>query len=133
MPPDPVLVTVAVLRDLLPSAVTAGTVVPPDLTAKLPFVHVAAVRGRIVSPSWRGGPVVESATVALSCWAGPDAGHARALAREVLSALLPVRSVAVDGGTVVAVLHVSSPVHVPDPFAPADCHRYVTTVAVTVH
>lgn len=129
-PPDPITVLAAILRDTFPG-VTVVTVIPSAITG--PTVHLSPIGSRMRAASGRGGPLTETATVAVSVWHGPDHADARRLARDVLAALLSLRSVPVPGGVLVAVEHLSGPVHVPDPYARDPVHHYAVSIAATVH
>ena len=132
LPPDPITVLAGLLRAAPGLAGTAVvTVIPATITG--PTVHLSPVTSAIRAPSIRGGPLLETATVAVSVWTGPDHADARRLARTVLAVLLPHRSLPVLGGVLVAVEHRSGPVHVPDPYGRDPVHHYAASVAATVH
>ncbi|MGH8877012.1 MAG: hypothetical protein ACRD0P_06700, partial [Stackebrandtia sp.] len=123
MLPDPVTAVVTVLRNAL-DEVTVGTVVPGQLAASVPFVHIAQAGGPITPASSRG-LVVEAARLAVTCWAGGDHAHARVLARRVVSVLLAARGEQVADAVITRCVIESAPAFVPDEFAPERVHRYV--------
>jgi hypothetical protein len=129
--PDPVAVVLAVLRAALPG-VRCGTRRPDNLAAHAPFVRVQRIGGTPAWPTWRPGPVLDRAGVALTIWGGPDPADARRLAYTALAALAAAAGTRTPSGVLVRVAVLTGPTDLPDPDEPIGLHRFVTTVQALV-
>ncbi|MGH8878197.1 MAG: hypothetical protein ACRD0P_12775 [Stackebrandtia sp.] len=113
--------------------VSMGTLVPGDLEARLPFVHVARADGRISTPVWGTGPMKDTATLALTTWQR-DLSEARRFAGTVVWTILrrPACPLS-DGSTLVRAHHIAGPNQVGDAYGPAATYRFVSTITTTIH
>ncbi len=108
-----------------------GTRRPALLAGRLPYARLARTGGTVSLPTWRHGPVLGRAGVAVQVWAGPDPADSRHACAAVLAALYAMRSVVSAGLTIVRVGSLSGLAPVPDPGAPNDIHQTAAAVLVT--
>ncbi len=108
-----------------------GTRRPATLAGRLPYARLARTGGAASLPTWRHGPVLDRAGIAIQVWAGPDPADSRQACAAVLDALYAMRSVTSAGLTIVRIGSLSGLASVPDPGAPDDIHQTAAAVLVT--